>query len=987
MTADRPLQPKPPFDGAVRDRPPSLGLEYPWRHMLETSGEGVWDWDVLTGLQTFSSRWKEMLGYADHEVGTGYQEFFDRLHPDDIERLELSDQAQLSDPAEINTIEFRMRCKDGTWKWILSRILVVLRDEQRHPLHVTGAHTDISDRKAQEAALQDLNQQLLNQSNRLETTLKSISQGILLFDTTSRVVMFNPRVCELLGVSAEMLSAGTTVQALCQLLLQRGDLGPECAWVDANARAGLLNLARGGSAPLPGTYLRETPSGQILEVKSQVLPDGAIVRTFTDVSAYVKSEAARRELNELLDVTQDMARVGGWAVDFEKEEIFWTEGVFRILELSSSTYTPTLSSMAGFFSPASLATIEASYADGMSQPTHHDVELQMVTATGRPIWVKSMGNTVWKNGQPLKRTSVLQDITERKNSESALRDSEERWKLALESTGDGMWDWHIQSGTEYLSAQLLAMYGLSEAQDEQHPNVLDGRTHPDDLLQLERDRADHFEGRTPTYVNEHRILCSDGSWKWILSRGMVITRDPQGLPLRMIGTHTDITARKASEALVWKQAHFDTLTGLPNRRMLRDRLEHEIQKNRRDDRKLAILFIDLDHFKEVNDTLGHDNGDLLLIEAALRIKACVRDTDTVARMGGDEFTVLMTELPDVASVERTLQSLLHAMSSVFQLGDEQVYVSASIGITIFPLDGNEVEDLYKNADQALYVAKGAGRNQFSFFTPSLQEAAQSRVRLTHDLRSALGNQQFQLVYQPIVDFSNGEVYKAEALLRWNHPTRGLVSPADFIPIAESSGLIIDIGDWVLKQAMEQIKVWRKRLSPQFQISVNKSPIQFQNGNRLHAHWHDQLVAANLPGDSLVVEITEGLLLETSDAVIEELLALRDAGIGVSLDDFGTGYSALSYLQKFDIDYIKIDQSFVRHLIPASTDLALCKAIIVMAHELGIKVVAEGVETQLQRDLLIAAGCDFGQGYLFARPMSAPDFEAFMASRERGHELS
>ena len=438
-----------------------------------------------------------------------------------------------------------MRCKDGTWKWILSRILVVLRDEQGHPRHVTGAHTDISDRKAQEAALQELNQQLVNQSDRLETTLKSISQGILLFDNTSRVVMFNPRVCELLALSAETLSAGPTVQALCQLLLQRGDLGPECGWVDAHARADLLKLARGGSDSLPGTYLRETPSGQTLEVKSQALPDGAVVRTFTDVSAYVKAEAARRELNELLDVTQDMARVGGWSVDFEKEEIFWTEGIYRMLELSSKTYRPTLSSVASFFSPASLATIEASFADGANYPAHHNIELQMITATGRPIFVNSMGSTVWKNGQPVKRTSVLQDITDRKIAETALRDSEERWKLALESTGDGMWDWHIQSGTEYLSAQLLTMYGLSDAQDTQHPNVLDGRTHPDDLLQLERDRIAHFEGQTPTYVNEHRILCADGSWKWVLSRGMVITRDAQGLPLRMIGTHTDITARKS----------------------------------------------------------------------------------------------------------------------------------------------------------------------------------------------------------------------------------------------------------------------------------------------------------------------------------------------------------------------------------------------------------------------------------------------------------
>ena len=980
MTTDR-IPQNHLVDGPSQRSVSASELGHPWRKTLESSGEGVWDWDVRTGIQTYSQRWKEILGYEDSEIGPGYHEFFDRLHPEDIKRLQFSNRPLLREPTEKNAIEFRMRCKDGAWKWISSRVLVLVRDTEGSPLHVIGGHTDISERKAQEAALQKLNQELASQTHLLKTTLKSISQGILFFDSSSRVVMFNPRVCELLAISEETLSAQPTAQELSQLLWERGDFGPEGAWVDAHARTELMKLVHQGDGTLPDTYLRSTPSGQTLEIKNQALSGGDSVHTYTDVSAYVNAEAARSELNGLLDVTQDMARVGGWLVDFEKEKIFWTEGIFRILELSSKTYTPTLSSLAEFFSPASLKTIQASYADGVIHPTHHAIELQMITATGRSIWVKSMGNTVWKNGHPIQRISVLQDITEQKKDESALRDSEIRWKLALESTGDGMWDWHLQSGTEYLSDQLLAMYGLSPQGDSPHHSVLDGRTHPDDLLQLERDRTAHFEGKTPTYVNEHRVLCADGSWKWVLSRGMVITRDASGQPLRMIGTHTDITARKASEALVWRQAHLDTLTGLPNRRMLRERLEHEISKSLRDGRQLAVLFIDLDHFKEVNDTLGHDSGDLLLIEAANRIKAGVRESDTVARMGGDEFTVILTELHEVSSIERTLQSLLHTLSSVFQLGNEQVYVSASIGITIYPLDGKDVESLLKNADQALYAAKGAGRNQFSFFTPSLQEAAQLRVRLANDLRSGLSLDQFQLVYQPIVDLSTGAICKAEALLRWQHPTRGLVGPGEFIPIAESSGLIVDIGDWVLKQAMRQIRQWRERLSPQFQISVNKSPIQFQHGSRSHAQWHEQLAAANLPGDSLVVEITEGLLLETSAPVIDELLALRDAGIGVSLDDFGTGYSALSYLQKFDIDFIKVDQRFVRHLILGSTDLALCKAIIVMAHELGIKVVAEGVETELQRDLLVAAGCDFGQGYLFSRPLSAPDFEAFMASRE------
>ncbi len=377
--------------------------------------------------------------------------------------------------------------------------------------------------------------------------------------------------------------------------------------------------------------------------------------------------------------------------------------------------------------------------------------------------------------------------------------------------------------------------------------------------------------------------------------------------------------------------------------------------------------------------MGHDQGDLLLIEAGRRIQACVRASDTVARMGGDEFTVILSELPDSGHLEGLLEKLLHTLETFFQLGTEQVFVSASIGITLYPRDATQIEELFKNADQALYVAKGAGRNRFSFFTPALQEAAQMRLRLAADLRSALAEHQLEVHYQPIVELASGAIHKAEALLRWNHPSRGPVSPTVFIPIAESSGFIVEIGEWVFQQAARQVLAWRSNLSADFQISVNKSPVQFHHGSAGRVPWAVALQAQGLPGDSIVVEITEGLLLDTSASVANTLLELRDAGIRVSLDDFGTGYSSLSYLQKFDIDFVKIDQSFVRHLIDDSTDLALCKAIIVMAHALDMKVVAEGVETVQQRDLLAAAGCDFAQGYLYAKPMSASDFESFMAS--------
>ncbi len=706
--------------------------------------------------------------------------------------------------------------------------------------------------------------------------------------------------------------------------------------------------------------------------------------TVEDISASRAGEMALRVNEELFrQVTSQLPGMAFLALlkaDGTREYSFVSDGVRELFGVEPSDVIGNGNLLKSFWHPEDRASVEAGVAGSAAQGQPFSLQYRIVLGDGTVKWVQTTSSSISSDHRGNLRCGVVLDITHSKRAEEQLRQSEERWKLALESTGDGVWDWHIQSGMEYYSRRYKEMYGYSEDKVWQQSDQFEDIVHPDDKEQLLRDQQAHFEGRTPTYRNEHRVRCSDGSWKWILSRGMVISRDAQGKPVRMIGTHTDITEWKKSEALIWQQANYDPLTGLPNRRMLRDRLEQDIRKCKHDGLQLAILFIDLDHFKEVNDTLGHDSGDLLLIEAADRIRHCVRDSDTVARMGGDEFTVVLSELSGAERLERILQKILGALSAAFQLGDEQVFISASIGITMYPADATEVESLFKNADQALYVAKGAGRNRFSFFTSALQEAAQTRVRLANDLRAALAEQQFRVVYQPIIDLGTGDIRKAEALIRWQHPTRGLISPTEFIPIAESSGLIIDIGEWVFRQAADQVVQWRELHHPHFQISVNKSPVQFHSDGSTRKSWAQHLQSLGLPGGSIAVEITEGLLLDTSATVTQQLMEMRQTGVQVSLDDFGTGYSSLTYLQKFEIDYIKIDQSFVRNLVPSSTDLALCKAIIVMAHELGMKVIAEGVETAQQRDLLVAAGCDHGQGYLFARPMSARDFDVFMASR-------
>ncbi len=953
-----------------------------WKLALESTGDGVWDCDLQSGKSVYSQRFLDMYGLTEHNLLESDAAIDLRIHPDDVAERDRARQAHIDGLTHSYASEHRILCQDGSWKWTLSRGMVIGRDAQGRAARIIGTHTDITNRKSTEKALGSIYRQLSEQSAKLQTTLDSISQGIFMVGADGRVGTYNRRVCELLDLPESLMADHPTLAEITRFQYERGDFGPDNQLVDAHARYDVTAATNNDVAEPPSHYLRTTRDGRHLEVLTQFLPSGGMVRTFSDVSDYMQAERSRQRLNRLLEATQSMARVGGWETDLVTNQVFWTKEVHRILETSPPQYRPEPATVRRFFPPASLQRLAESLRQRENPGEPVAMELEMLTARGRRICVDTVRMDTYEHGRVIRRTAALQDITERKAAETALRESEARWKLALESTGDGMWDWDIVSDVERLSRGGREMYGIDGDDEGGAAEKLDRLTHPDDVAGMRKDRQAHLDGHTPTYFNEHRILCKDGNWKWILSRGMVISRDADGKPLRMIGTHTDITNRKNAQAQVWQQANFDALTGLPNRRMLRDRLEQEIKKVDRGSKQLAILFVDLDDFKEVNDTLGHDAGDQLLIEAARRIVACVRDSDTVARMGGDEFTLVLSELDGSDQLDRILQQVLAAMAALFQLGNEQVYISASIGITLYPSDGDGVETLLKNADQALYVAKGAGRNRFSFFTSALQEAAQSRVRLANDLRTGLLERQFHLVYQPIVSMRDGSVRKAEALIRWQHPARGLISPADFIPVAESTGLIVQIGEWVFRNAAGQCADWRARFDADFQISINKSPVQFHSDAARQHSWVMHLADIRLGGDGVMVEITEGLLLDTSHAVTAQLAQLRDAGIQVSLDDFGTGYSSLTYLQRFDIDYLKIDQSFVRNLVPGCKELALCKAIIVMAHELGMQVVAEGVETQEQRNMLVAAGCDFGQGYLFARPMPAHDFERLLAGPDQ-----
>ncbi|MBQ5940151.1 EAL domain-containing protein [Massilia sp. AB1] len=567
-------------------------------------------------------------------------------------------------------------------------------------------------------------------------------------------------------------------------------------------------------------------------------------------------------------------------------------------------------------------------------------------------------------------TRACRVVAERTGSRlEALARSEERLRRIVHCADEGVWEVDAHGNTTFVNPRMAALLGY------QIEDVLDlpvGRFMDDEgRALLERNIARRRQGEVRRY--EFKFIRKDGGALWTCVAINPLF-DAGGRYLGALALVNDITSQREAAARIWRRANYDDLTGLPNRHMFMDRLAQEIRRADRSAAFLALLFLDLDRFKEVNDRLGHAAGDRLLAEAAQRIGACVRAADTIGRLGGDEFTVVLSGLDRIATVDRIAQSIVDALAAPFVLDGQRAEVSASVGIALYPADAGQLCDLMARADQAMYVAKHAGRNRYSYYTDGAQQAMLARQAIAAELRTALAANQFELLYQPIVSLRSGRVRKAEALLRWRHPRRGLLRPAEFMPFAESSGLMVEIGDWVLREAALQVQHWQQHVDPQFQVSVNKSPAQVQREPGQYDAWLAFLRERALRPRSVVIEIGESMLLEGMDAVIERLRPYRAMGLQVALDHFGAGYSSLAHLVRYELDYVKIDHGFVDALDREANGLAACEAIIAMAHKLGMKVVAEGVETELQRTLLREAGCDYAQGYVVGGPMSADELE-------------
>jgi len=558
---------------------------------------------------------------------------------------------------------------------------------------------------------------------------------------------------------------------------------------------------------------------------------------------------------------------------------------------------------------------------------------------------------------------------------AALRESEERYARAARGSNDGLWDWDLEGGEIYLSPRWKEMLGYLDSEIGRRPDEWLCRVHPDDFPHLQAAVAAHCRRETAQLECEHRMHCKDGTYRWMLSRGLAVW-DENGQAIRIAGSQTDITASKVA----------DPLTGLPNRLLFMDRLERRIERaRRRPDREFAVLLLDVDRFKNVNDSLGHAAGDLLLKALAGRLRDALRASDTVARLqedcgiarlAGDEFAVLLHEIRQSTDAASVAERIGAEMRAPFVLNGHEVFVTASLGIASSSLGYERAEDLLRDADTALHCAKAAGRARFEIFDTDMRRRAITRLQVETDLRRAIERHELRLHYQPIVDLRSGRIAGFEALVRWQHPLRGLVPPAEFIPVAEETRLIVPAGLWILEQACRDAQRWLRSapgkavlpFGPDLTLHVNVSPVQLAESGAIEEL--ERILRLSWPGSrgcGLNFEITEGTIMQNSEAISLLLARLQDLHIGLDIDDFGTGYSSLSQLQHLPVQTLKIDRAFVSRIGLEDESLEIVRTIVALAHNLGMDVIAEGVETAEQLAQLKALDCEYAQGYYFGKP--------------------
>jgi diguanylate cyclase (GGDEF)-like protein/PAS domain S-box-containing protein len=620
-------------------------------------------------------------------------------------------------------------------------------------------------------------------------------------------------------------------------------------------------------------------------------------------------------------------------------------------------------------------------ASALERGHDYDIEYRIYDADGVLRWINERGGRAPgnRNAGPAQLEGVILDISARKRADLAARESERRYRGLFDHAIEGIF--RTTSEGRYLDANpaLARIYGFDSTEDLiQSLRDIRRQLYVDPMRREEFMRLIQTHGSITGF--ESQVFRRDGSIIWISENARVVSDAGDNL-VCYEGTVEDVTDRKLYQARLERQANYDILTGLANRALLRDRLEQSILAAEGGGGAPAVIFIDLDRFKFINDSLGHQIGDGLLCAMADRLRACVPDRDTVARLGGDEFVVLVNGHDGVQSVRALVDRLIAQITTPWVIEHRSINVTCSVGVTLYPTDGQSAAVLLNHADAAMYRAKELGRNACQFFTAELKERLTEKLALQHGLSQALEQQQFELHYQPRVDLRSGRVTGAEALLRWNLPGRGFLAPDRFIPIAEETGLIVPIGRWVLEQACRQNLAWQRAGLAPLRISVNVSAVQFQQQDFART-VSAALAETKMAAQHLELELTESLVMHGASRLQAALHELKSLGIALSIDDFGTGYSSLSYLKRFAVDNLKVDRSFITELRDGTDDATIVRTIITLGHNLGLRIVAEGVETPQQAAFLRANGCDEAQGYWYSRPLNAMQFEQLLREQLR-----
>jgi diguanylate cyclase (GGDEF)-like protein len=956
---------------------------------------------------TYVSDNVNLLGVEPGKRSADLDVYLARVHPDDRDRVNKTVEAATTGKGTAGTIEFRIADASGNYRWVENRYKPT-HDASGQLIEVSGVLIDVTERRVAGERLQFAN-------TLLETLRDTSPDAILVVDADRKIIAFNHQFVELWRMPPELLGSGTDDAALATAAKNMKDPEAFVARVqhfyhhpEESSRED-IELSDGrffdqNTAPLrttDGIYLGrvwfyrdvtarrsaiETAPATLRRARDQIRVIGTISKSEVLLSGNIEHLA--RQITEHAAKVAGCDRANVWLFNEDESKLRCID----LYEASSGRHSAGLTLDESQYRNEFQALKDATHV-AADDPLADPRTAGYVESYLKPLRITSMLDTVirvgtqnlgllcleyvdrphhWvqdeiafalqladKIGIGIVNQQRLAEEKKRRVSEVALAEAQEVAHL-------GSWAYDPINDAATYSDESYRIMGVDPATFPHTYAAYLSRVHPDDRVIFERTYADGVANHE-SYTSEYRMVMDDGSIKWVHDNGRN-DYDATGRHIRTVGTMQDITERKRTDEQIARMAHFDHLTGLANRVVFVEALDHAIRRARRQAKGFAVLYLDLDHFKDVNDTLGHPVGDKLLQKAADTLHACVRASDTVARFGGDEFAIVQTDIEDPTDAASLAEKVLNALSAPFMIDGNEIRSGTSIGIAVYGPDSAAAEKLLSQADVALYRAKSEGRGTYRFFTQVMDNEVRTRVTIGADLRKAMASDQLFLVYQPQVDVATGRIVGLEALIRWNHPTRGLVMPGEFIRIAERNGLIVALGDWVIREACRQTKVWLDAGIAPSSVAVNLSALQFKTPRELENDIAESLAKNKLPAGILELELTESVLMEASQEHNDVLLRLRKAGLRLALDDFGTGFSSLDYLRRFPVDRIKIAQNFIHELSSSSGNAAIVRAALGLARELGIETVVEGVETAEQLELLKSWGARTVQGFYFSKPL-------------------